>query len=209
MAGAQPTGKTAHTHVQPVRCRRPRPSRRSSSSPPTSSRRRQAEGAVAHRHRAREVRLPPPRLSDKDYRLAALRARRHPRAAGRACPGPAWEEIPDDRPADRAERRRGRTPAPPSRWSRAASSSCRAPLATLHDTKANWTSHCATVSALAADLGIGFAPLGYHPTLTREGSGVDAQEPLRHHAALHGPGRDHGPGHDAAHLHRAGEPGLR
>ena len=43
-----------------------------------------------------------------------------------------------------------------------------APLATLHETKAELDGHCATVSALAAELGIGFAPLGYHPTLTRE-----------------------------------------
>ena len=43
-----------------------------------------------------------------------------------------------------------------------------APLRTLHDTKAELDEHCATVSALAETLGIGFAPLGYHPTLTRE-----------------------------------------
>ncbi len=45
-----------------------------------------------------------------------------------------------------------------------------APLRTLHDTKAELDEHCATVSALAKALGIGFAPLGYHPTLTREGA---------------------------------------
>ena len=43
-----------------------------------------------------------------------------------------------------------------------------APVATLHDTKAELDGHCATVSSLARGLGIGFAPLGYHPTLTRE-----------------------------------------
>ena len=43
-----------------------------------------------------------------------------------------------------------------------------APLRTLHDTKAELDEHCATVSALGKTLGIGFAPLGYHPTLTRE-----------------------------------------
>ncbi len=43
-----------------------------------------------------------------------------------------------------------------------------APLRTLHDTKAELEEHCATVSALGRSLGIGFAPLGYHPTLTRE-----------------------------------------
>ena len=43
-----------------------------------------------------------------------------------------------------------------------------APLRTLHETKAEMMEHCSTVSALAKPLGIGFAPLGYHPTLTRE-----------------------------------------
>ncbi len=43
-----------------------------------------------------------------------------------------------------------------------------APLRTLHDTKAELDEHCTTVSTLAKALGIGFAPLGYHPTLTRE-----------------------------------------
>ena len=43
-----------------------------------------------------------------------------------------------------------------------------APLRTLHDTKAELDDHCATVSTLAGRLGMGFAPLGYHPTLTRE-----------------------------------------
>ncbi len=43
-----------------------------------------------------------------------------------------------------------------------------APLATLHDTKAELDAHCAAVSRLARGLGMGFAPLGYHPTLTRE-----------------------------------------
>ncbi len=43
-----------------------------------------------------------------------------------------------------------------------------APLATLHDTKAELDAHCVAASRLGAELGIGFAPLGYHPTLTRE-----------------------------------------
>ncbi|WP_158742232.1 glutamate--cysteine ligase [Acidisphaera sp. L21] len=43
-----------------------------------------------------------------------------------------------------------------------------APLRTLHETKAELDEHCATASALAAKLGFGFAPIGYHPTLLRE-----------------------------------------
>ncbi len=42
-----------------------------------------------------------------------------------------------------------------------------APLETLHETKAELDEHCATVSALAAPLGIGFAPLGFHPLMTQ------------------------------------------
>ncbi len=41
-----------------------------------------------------------------------------------------------------------------------------APLETLHQTKAELDGHCAAVSALAATLGIGFAPLGFHPLMT-------------------------------------------
>ena len=43
-----------------------------------------------------------------------------------------------------------------------------APLATLHGTRAELAQHCAQVSELAGSMGFGFAPLGYHPTLTRE-----------------------------------------
>ncbi len=43
-----------------------------------------------------------------------------------------------------------------------------APLEDLHQTKAELDGHCAAVSALAAPLGIGFAPLGFHPLLTLE-----------------------------------------
>ncbi len=42
-----------------------------------------------------------------------------------------------------------------------------APLKTLHDTRAELDEHCATVSALAGDMEIGFAPLGFHPLVAR------------------------------------------
>ena len=42
-----------------------------------------------------------------------------------------------------------------------------APLETLHETRAELDEHCATVSALAGGMGIGFAPLGFHPLATR------------------------------------------
>ena len=43
-----------------------------------------------------------------------------------------------------------------------------APLASLHETKAEFETHCAEVRAVADKLGIGFAPLGFHPFATRE-----------------------------------------
>jgi glutamate--cysteine ligase len=43
-----------------------------------------------------------------------------------------------------------------------------APLETLHETHAELTEHCATVSALARGMGMGFAPLGFHPCARRE-----------------------------------------
>ena len=43
-----------------------------------------------------------------------------------------------------------------------------ATLATLHETQAELLGHFAEVRAAAAPLGLGFAPLGFHPTLPRE-----------------------------------------
>ena len=43
-----------------------------------------------------------------------------------------------------------------------------APLETLHQTRRELDEHCTTVSALAGEMGIGFAPLGYHPLINRD-----------------------------------------
>jgi glutamate--cysteine ligase len=43
-----------------------------------------------------------------------------------------------------------------------------APLADLHQAKAEFDSHFAEVAAVAEPLGLGFAPLGFHPTMTRD-----------------------------------------
>ena len=43
-----------------------------------------------------------------------------------------------------------------------------APLETLHQTEAELVEHCAALNAIAGPMGIGFAGLGYHPTITRE-----------------------------------------
>ena len=42
-----------------------------------------------------------------------------------------------------------------------------APLASLHDTRAELDRHFADVHAVGAPLGLGFAPLGFHPTARR------------------------------------------
>jgi glutamate--cysteine ligase len=42
-------------------------------------------------------------------------------------------------------------------------------LATLHETRAEIEAHYADVRAAAEPLGLGFAPLGFHPTQTRDG----------------------------------------
>jgi glutamate--cysteine ligase len=42
-----------------------------------------------------------------------------------------------------------------------------APLATLHDTRAEFEAHFEEVRAVSAGLDLGFAPLGFHPTETR------------------------------------------
>ena len=42
-----------------------------------------------------------------------------------------------------------------------------APLETLHQTQAELHEHCMTVSALAGGMGLGFAPLGFHPLARR------------------------------------------
>jgi glutamate--cysteine ligase len=44
-----------------------------------------------------------------------------------------------------------------------------APLIDLHETRAELKAHFADVRAVGAELGLGFAPLGFHPTATRDG----------------------------------------
>ena len=50
---------------------------------------------------------------------------------------------------------------------------------------------------------------GVPAQVAARGHALDAEGPLRDHGRLHAQGRQAGAGHDAAHLHRAGEPGLR
>jgi glutamate--cysteine ligase len=45
-----------------------------------------------------------------------------------------------------------------------------APLETLHQTWAELTEHCTAAAAVASHFGIGFAPLGFQPLVTREAS---------------------------------------
>ncbi len=81
--------------------------------------------------------------------------------------GPGWEEIPD---AGVPIGLKGSGPNDGASISLEPGGQFElsgAPVATLHDTRAELEAHCTTVSALAANLGMGFAPLGYHPTLLR------------------------------------------
>ena len=64
-----------------------------------------------------------------------------------------------------------------------------APVETLHDTMAELEAHYDQVRAVSRDLQIGFAPLGFHPTRDTRADAVDAEGPLRDHAALHAAGR--------------------
>ena len=81
--------------------------------------------------------------------------------------GPFWEEIPDDGVPIGLKGAGPNAGASISLEPGGQFELSGAPVATLHETKAELEAHCASVSALAADLGMGFAPLGYHPTLTR------------------------------------------
>ncbi len=80
-----------------------------------------------------------------------------------------------------------------------------APVETLHATMAELEAHYDQVRSVSRELQLGWAPLGFHPTATRDADAPDAEGPLCHHAALHAEGGNAGPGHDDANLYRAGE----
>ena len=82
--------------------------------------------------------------------------------------GPEWEEIPDEGLPIGLKGSGRHAGASISLEPGGQFELSGAPVETLHDTKAELDEHCASVSALAGGLGFGFAPLGYHPTLTRE-----------------------------------------
>ncbi len=82
--------------------------------------------------------------------------------------GPEWEEIPDEGLPIGLKGSGAQAGASISLEPGGQFELSGAPVETLHDTKAELAEHCATASALAGKLGFGFAPLGYHPTLTRE-----------------------------------------
>ena len=159
---------------------------------------------IPHRHRTREVRLPPSRPD-----AAALRAGGRPSGRSAICwkaaRGGSGEPILDHgNPIglSRAMRR--------SRWNRPGSSSCRARRSTRCTRPApnskRTTPRCAPSPAtLRHRLRAARLP----PDWRRASDAVDAEGPLRHHAPLHAEGRLARPRHDDAHLHRAGQPGLR
>lgn len=81
---------------------------------------------------------------------------------------PEWEEIPDSGLPIGLKGRGSHRGASVSLEPGGQLELSGAPLRTLHETRAELEQHCATVSALAADLGAGFAPLGFHPVITRD-----------------------------------------
>ena len=82
------------------------------------------------------------------------------------------------------------------------------PLETLHETRAELEAHLEQVRAVGREIGLGFAPLGFHPIETRAGHALDAQGPLCDHAPVHAEGRLARSRHDDAHLHGAGQSRL-
>ena len=127
-------------------------------------RRLQADGTLPHRHRAREVRLPPRR---PDARRPICR-----RTASPARSATCWTGL----------QRFGGTPitdhgniiglkqgdAAISLEPAGQLELSGAPLETLHETKAELETHFDQVRSVSRDLRIGFAPLGFHPLATRE-----------------------------------------
>jgi glutamate--cysteine ligase len=85
-----------------------------------------------------------------------------------AISGPEWEEIPDQGLPIGLKGIGSRKGSSVSLEPGGQLELSGAPLETLHETRAELAEHCATVSAIAAPLGIGLAPLGFHPTMTRE-----------------------------------------
>ena len=163
--------------------------------------RRAARRRVAHRHRAREVRLPPRRPAPAD-----LRGRARHRSAARRADALRLGAGRGTRPRHRADRATARR----SRSSRPASSSCPArQLETIHETCCEVDAHLREVKTVADELRPRLPRHGLPAEVAPRRDAVDAQGPLQDHARLHAQGRHARPGHDDAHLHGAGQPRLR
>ena len=182
----------------PTRRRSRRRANWPTTSPPAASR----ASEFTHRHRAREIRLPPRRPDAARLTSRTASARCWRRMASR------WLGAdPRSRQPDRAEARR----APRCRWSRPGSWNCRAACcATLHETRAEFARAFRAMCARSAGAARPRLRAARLPSDgAARGHAVDAEGPLRHHAALHAAGRHARPRHDDAHLHGAGQPRLR
>jgi hypothetical protein len=167
-------------------------------------RRREACG-LAHRHRAREVRLPLDDLRPPPYE--------GPRGIGAAA-RTAWRAIASaGAPCSRASNPIALTQQglwPRCRWSRRDSSNCPARRwkpSTRPAPRSN--AHLARGEAASATSWRSACWAWASAQLARAEMPVDAQGPLQDHARIHAQARRLWPGHDVAHLHRAGEPGFR
>ena len=114
---------------------------------------------LAHRHRAREVRLPSRRSASADLGRRA----RHRRAARRhdALRLGAGDRA---RQADRAHARDASVTLEPGGQLELSG----APLRTIHETCCEVTSHLNEVKAVADELGLGFLGMGFQPKWSRD-----------------------------------------
>ena len=83
-----------------------------------------------------------------------------------------------------------------------------APLETIHETCDEVHTHLAQVKEVAGELGLGLLGLGFDPKWRREDVPWMPKGRYEIMRALHAEGRQARARHDAAHLHRAGQPRL-
>ena len=129
-------------------------------------------------------------------------------AASGAARGPGrafgWQPVHEN-----GRRSRCRAAAPASPSSRAASSSCPAPRSTRCTRPAARCTRTSTrCSEVAEPLGIGMLGLGFQPKWRREDIPWMPKGRYQIMGELHAEEGQARPRHDAAHLHRAGEPRL-
>ena len=165
----------------------------------------QAESGLAHRHRAREVRL----LSRRPLRPSPTRASAASARLLEAMEGLlGWQPIVDDGNiiglTDPIGRRRDLARA--RRPVRAVRRAARDDPPDLPRGATRISPRCASAPT---PLGIGFLGAGLLAEVDARRDAGHAEIALRHHDALHAEGRRQRPRHDVPHLHHPGEPRFR